>query len=224
MKKITYTTADVGKTYVYTVREKDGQVAGYTYDNEVYTVTVDVTSNAGKITATPTIKNKAGATVTAMTFANTYTVPTGSIKLTKTIQGPVTANDLQNLKFTVTDSEGNKKFEELLGSNAFSDDGNGNLVATIDGLDVSKTYTVTETLTDLDGTKVTVTYKIGTGSDVETRDATGSVTTEEFSITAGEEKNVKFTNAYTSNPVDLNLEATKTLTGATLTAGQFSFN
>ena len=52
-----------------------GRRAGYTYDTEEYTVTVAVTRSAGKITATPTITNKAGATVTAMAFANSYTTP-----------------------------------------------------------------------------------------------------------------------------------------------------
>ncbi len=65
-----YTAADAGKTFTYTVKEANGglTIAGITYDETVYTVTVEVKDNGkGGITATASIN------ADDILFVNTYT-------------------------------------------------------------------------------------------------------------------------------------------------------
>ena len=67
--KITYSQDDVGSTYVYTVKETAGDLAGITYDAKAYTVRVAISDNGdGTLTVTPTYENG-----TRVTFTNTYT-------------------------------------------------------------------------------------------------------------------------------------------------------
>ena len=103
---------------------------------------------------------------------------TGSLKITKTIEGPVTENDLTNLTFVVKASDGTVIFNGKLGE--FEQE-NGKYVKTLSDLDTEKTYSVTETLFDVDGKTVTVTYSIGGGA--ETTGATASGVTVEADTT-----------------------------------------
>ena len=55
-KEVKFTQADAGKTFTYTVAEKNDGQPGYTYDEAVRTVTIAVTDDgAGTITATTTV-------------------------------------------------------------------------------------------------------------------------------------------------------------------------
>lgn len=70
-RDVTFTQADAGKTYSYTVSEKNGGVSGYTYDTAERTVTIAVTDDsAGKLTATTTVTGGAMG-------SKTYTYATG---------------------------------------------------------------------------------------------------------------------------------------------------
>lgn len=70
-RDVTFTQADAGKTYSYTVSEKNGGASGYTYDTAERTVTIAVTDDsAGKLTATTTVTGGA-------TGSKTYTYATG---------------------------------------------------------------------------------------------------------------------------------------------------
>ena len=70
-RDVTFTQADAGKTYSYTVSEKNGGAPGYTYDTSVRTVTIAVTDDgAGKLTATTTVTGGAEGD-------KTYTYVTG---------------------------------------------------------------------------------------------------------------------------------------------------
>lgn len=74
-KEIEYTAAG---THTYTVSEKAGTAAGYTYDSKVYTVTVDVVDNGkGQLVATATGEDKA-------VFTNKYEEPTTTTTTTTT--------------------------------------------------------------------------------------------------------------------------------------------
>ncbi|MBQ6952009.1 MAG: Cna B-type domain-containing protein, partial [Clostridia bacterium] len=66
--KISYSQADVGKTYTYTVKEEKGTISGITYDEKAYTVKVEITDNGdGTLTVTPTYEKGS-----SITFTNTY--------------------------------------------------------------------------------------------------------------------------------------------------------
>ena len=68
--EISYTT--VGGPYVYTFTEKAGSSSGWTYDNSVYTMTVNVIRNADdELEAQKTI-TKDGAEVSTVEFKNIY--------------------------------------------------------------------------------------------------------------------------------------------------------
>ena len=70
-RDVTFTQADAGKTYSYTVSEKNDGALGYTYDTAERTVTIAVTDDsAGKLTATTTVTGGAMG-------SKTYTYATG---------------------------------------------------------------------------------------------------------------------------------------------------
>ena len=70
-RDVTFTQADAGKTYSYTVSEKNDGALGYTYDTAERTITIAVTDDgAGKLTATTTVTGGA-------TGSKTYTYATG---------------------------------------------------------------------------------------------------------------------------------------------------
>ena len=55
-RDVTFTQADAGKTYSYTVSEKNSGASGYTYDTAKRTITIAVADDgAGKLTATTTV-------------------------------------------------------------------------------------------------------------------------------------------------------------------------
>lgn len=92
-RDVTFTQADAGKTYSYTVSEKNGGVSGYTYDTAKRTITIAVTDDgAGKLTATTTVTGGAEGD-------KTYTYVTG--ETSETAKVPFT-----NSYFASTDNQG----------------------------------------------------------------------------------------------------------------------
>ena len=70
-RDVTFTQADAGKTYSYTVSEKNDGALGYTYDTAKRTVSIAVADDsAGKLTATTTVTGGAMG-------SKTYTYATG---------------------------------------------------------------------------------------------------------------------------------------------------
>ena len=74
---MTFEQKDVGKTYVYTVREMPGSDTNYTYDVQIYTMTVKVTSKDGKVVLDVSYTDKSGNPVGTAVFTNTYNPPFG---------------------------------------------------------------------------------------------------------------------------------------------------
>lgn len=103
-KEVKFTQADAGKTFKYTVAEKNDGNPGYTYDDAVRTVTIAVSDDgAGTLTATTTVSGgsdvpltteyKTGASAVesaVVPFANSYsasTVKPAQIVATKKLTG-----------------------------------------------------------------------------------------------------------------------------------------
>ena len=81
-RDVTFTQADAGKTYSYTVSEKNGGASGYTYDTAERTVTIAVTDDsAGKLTATTTVTGGAMGSKT-YTYATDETSETAKVPFT----------------------------------------------------------------------------------------------------------------------------------------------
>ena len=92
-RDVTFTQADAGKTYGYTVSEKNGGAPGYTYDTSVRTVTIAVTDDGvGKLTATTTVTGGAEGD-------KTYTYVTGETSETAKVP-------FVNSYFASTDNQG----------------------------------------------------------------------------------------------------------------------
>lgn len=160
-------------------------------------------------------------------IVNKKDVDKGYIKLTKTIEGPVTDNDFDNLTFTVKEkgsSEAGKTYKFGDFTTVTSSTGIKRELV-IEVADVTKQYDVIEHLTDVDGTNVEVKYTVGTGSEttaaVSNKDATISGVTP--SLSRDNATSVSIRNIYTSQPVSTTITANKTLSGETLAAGKFSF-
>ena len=75
---LNYTEADHGKTFVYTIKERNGGKSGYTYDSKEYKLEVSVTDNGD-----------------------------GTLSIKKTIFNPMDVNDFGSVKFTVVARAGN---------------------------------------------------------------------------------------------------------------------
>lgn len=103
-KEVKFTQADAGKTFKYTVAEKNDGNPGYTYDDAVRTVTIAISDDgAGTLTATTTVSGgsdvpltteyKTGASAVesaVVPFANSYsasTVKPAQIVATKKLTG-----------------------------------------------------------------------------------------------------------------------------------------
>lgn len=105
LSRITFTEADAGKTYTFTVEEVDAGGKGFTYDDTVYKVAIAVTDlGAGKLQAVTTVWNTtdnknvsettwttdsaAGTTPIALDFTNVYHASDDvAIKVTKEVTG-----------------------------------------------------------------------------------------------------------------------------------------
>lgn len=75
---LTYTQADMGKTFIYTVKEINDAKSGYEYDNSVYTITVKVIDNSDgtlrtEVTATKPGNGNETIPAKSIVFSNIYT-------------------------------------------------------------------------------------------------------------------------------------------------------
>ena len=155
---------EVGK---YRVVESSTDITGYNFKNADTEKQVDVEV---------TEQNTSSAPV-EITLINKYEKqpePKGSIKITKTITGPITENDKKNLTFTITDGTSEVWSGTLGDTSKFTEKSDGTYESVlIDNLDLKVEYTVTETLYDVTGLTETVTYKINGGDEKTGDTATG---------------------------------------------------
>lgn len=105
LSRITFTEADAGKTYTFTVEEVNAGGKGFVYDDTVYEVAIAVTDlGEGKLQAVTTVRNTtdnqnvsektwttdsaAGTTLIALDFTNVYHASDDvAIKVTKEVTG-----------------------------------------------------------------------------------------------------------------------------------------
>jgi len=135
--EIAYTEADIGKSFLYKVQEKQEAMAGYTLDNTVYAVAVWVADNGdGTLKVTKAISSD-GESKEAITFDNAYKAQ-GEWKpeAIKTVNGIEPRED-QVYEFALTDQDGNV----ILAENEKGKISFGTLF--YDQTDAGKTYTYT---------------------------------------------------------------------------------
>ena len=205
---ITYTQAG---TYVYTLREVAGSVAGYTYSDVTYTITVTVTdNNQGRLVA-QTAYAQGQTTVTAMTFVNTYTAEEDTLVIagTKILTGrpsdyPLTAGEFS---FTLTGNGVNQTVTNAAGGSFEFDE-----------LTIKQTCTYISPVTEKNEDKTGITYDTTTYTITVTvtDDLMGHLEAAITSITGGTDQGIVFRNTYKAGETDpVVLEGFKNLVNIT---------
>ncbi len=194
---ITYTEADIGKTYTYTISEGDGFGDGWTGTGDI-TATVTVTDNGDGTLDTEITYSPESATIT-----NTYTA-TGSISLTagKELVGRAWKPD-ETVTFTLLDPDGNTYDTQTIGENGTV------TFKTISytEADAGKTYvyTISETSRLPDG----VTSSNDIEAHVTVTDNGDGTLTPEVTYTNGD----KITNTYRAESVKAQINVSKVIEG-----------
>lgn len=216
---ITYGIDDIGK-HTYTVYEKAGTDLTIAYDNTIYTVEVNVsTDGKGNLSISDPVYKVKNTPVESIIFDNLKIEPIRlSLSATKSVndatptQDQVFSFDLINEDGTVLQTKTNSgsviTFDDLIyeypGTYTYTVKEKTGSVAGITGYD-STIYTVQVEVFIKEGTKNVLDKKV-TISD-------GSKTVN----------TIHFNNVYEATPVEVNLKAKKTLTGKTLEADMFNF-
>ena len=182
-------------TYRFTIKEDAGSEKGWIYDEAVWTLTVTVADQNGKLEVTGHTYAAAGDAAgneEAAAFTNTYTAP-GKLTIRKTVGGSTGERERDfNFTVTLTDAEG----QPLAGSYPYSGSSseqdvaapaggtveNGSLSVTlrhgqqitIEDLPAGTRYTVSETEADTEDYTTTVTVD----GAARTGDAEGTVTAD----------------------------------------------
>ena len=195
------------KDVVVTYTLPNGKETDATKDGKTSEFTVDSANNANN----PYV----------VSFKNDYTLCSGKIVLTKTIEGPVTDKDLEGLVFEVY-KEGSTtpvwtgSLGDTTGSAPkFTVDSKGVYTSEEIGVDIGNYYVVEKLTTDTG--VVTVTYKINNkdGNPV-VDDVNKEVQTTVFSVGNNETAKLDFKNTYTGGSIQLFKEVEgKVLSGVT---------
>ena len=224
---LTYTAADVGRTFTYTVKELlpvvDGAektvYQGITYDLAVYTVVVTVVDNgAGGVDASYTIN---GSGHTHIAFKNTYAAAPVEqpLKATKIYEKGLKGGD-----FTFTlegEIDGVSVYQEKKNAQ------NGDII--FDNLKFTKEGTYTFTVTEVDKVLGFIDYskEVYTVAITVTDNKLGQLEITKVEIlnsTGTDSDTIVFENVYVlDDEAKLTIFASKTLTGRNMTAGEFSF-
>lgn len=204
------------KKFVYTIREKAGQLAAMTYDETVYTATVEVTDDQnGNLIYTVTY-TKDGE-VAAPVFHNTYDASTNdtfaSIKATKELTGKTLAAD--EFTFELVDKTTGEVVQTAKNTST------GDIVFTVPYTTAgSYSYILREVDPKIEGmaydkTTYEVTVEVKAGDD-------GRLSAEVTYKTESGEAPV-FKNIFTPGAIQVTLDGKKELEGRSQTAGEFKF-
>ncbi|MBQ7779487.1 MAG: hypothetical protein IJ404_03235 [Clostridia bacterium] len=229
--ELTYT---VPGTYTYEVSEYDpsSAVAGYfdgvKYDDTVYTVVVKVTDNgAGQLEATYTVDGDANKEIA---FNNTYNPESLDIKVigTKALLGRDLLStdkftfELYDVDYDETTHVWTKGTSPIATTENAAD---GAIVFNAGTVNKAGTYRyiVTERNTGNAGITFDTTEWQVTVNVTDNQHGVLSVSSVTFVDEDGQQSSMVFVNTYTATGDVLKLQGTKTLTGRTLSDGEFGF-
>lgn len=226
--EIEYTFADAGQTYTYIISEEKGSLPGMTYDRNEYIVTVEVTDDGlGNLSA------KATYPAGGIKFVNTYKPESTFIQLE--------ANKaLQVLAGSETLKEGQFEFylaEQLAGGGYLvlsekTNDAEGKVTFPI--IEYTEAGTYAYVIGELAGDQGGVTYDnseyIVTVEVTDDGDGKLAAAITGLKLVKGEEVTelkadaaVDFVNIYEAEPVTVEIQANKELTGKNLEEDEFEF-
>ena len=211
---INYTAAG---TYTYTVSEVKGNEDDVTYDRTVYTVTVTVTEQDGKLVATPTYK-KGDVAATQLAFANTYAAPAATsyqLAVKKHLEGRDFKNG-ETFKFQLKADDADKTV--LQEKEVSSQD----QTVDFDAIEYTEPGDYTYYISEVTGDAVNTGYDRTDHQIVVHVEKDGNKLVA--SSDCGHDNPLTVTNTYTKpSKVEATIAGTKTLTGRDLKADEFTF-
>lgn len=229
--KLSFSQVD---TYNYTVKEKKGTLGGITYDTKTYAVKIIVSDDAdnnGVLDYKVYIDNTETSNIkSSIRFVNIYetedvTVP---FKATKNLTG----RDLVDGEFKFDLYKANADFSK---AHAIDDnvkvvkkDANTGIITfTSQTFGAAGSYKFVIIEDESNGAGITVDSHIYKIEVIVTDNGAGKLVAEikvdGNTVTGNFEDAVVFNNKYTVDPIDVTIEAFKTLSGKNLTANEFTF-
>jgi|GEM_PF-2502132 len=235
---ITFDTSSISYSaagsHTYTVVETKGSADGVTYDETIFTVTVNVMEVGGELTATASYSSSASGAVPGITFTNTYAPTPVNVSLTAT--KVLTGRNLAATDFKFNLYRGDTTDGAAFMASVFSDaDGDivfSNIETTpytaVTPAGSPHVYTIAEAIPAVEERLPGVDYDENTfTAKVTVTDAGGQlVTSVEYFDKDGTklEGGIVFNNEFIPEPIEYVPTATKDLTGGRmLTAGEFKF-
>lgn len=222
---LSYSAADIGKTYVYEIRELNDGAPGVLYDTNAFTVTIaisDIPEDPNALKADVTILNQATQEqVSGVVFENEYKLDPVTVKIpvTKNLTGrdietgefsfalipsDASFNSLNHSPITVQHSADTKFSFEITKAGTYYYVAGEQISYADNGITYDRTlYHVT-----------VVTADNGRG---------GLAYTTTIRQVGGNGNALVFNNVYTADPVTVQIRGFKTLTGREQKAGEFSF-
>ena len=242
---LNYTEADSGKTYIYKITETAGTDTDITYDDTEYNLVVKVIDDGeGTLSFDTKVYNGLPTdpdTVVVdladgIVFENTKTedgqITFSATKKLVTATGGTKTLEADQFEFTLTQTDAGSNYSETVENDAAGNVTFTPIAYTIDDIGKTYNYEIKETSTDgngytVDNTVYTVKVKVESavnpnGGYVAAPVATYYKTVNGITTELSEASEVVFTNTYTATG-SITLEATKELTGGTLTGNDFEF-
>lgn len=206
------------KTFTYTVQEVNDKQTGMTYDDKVYQISVRVYDDGnGQLKADAPSISVNGVPADAIVFTNTY-LP-NDFELTLQGSKSLTGRDLVNGEFSfVVQEMVDGQLQTVTNGN---NDADGNIVFNkirYEAKDIGEhTYQVSE----VNGNKTQIDYDDAVYTvKVNVYDDNGNLKADVTYPEGG----LKFQNTYTPTAVQVNLQASKQLSGRAMKADEFTFH
>ncbi len=206
-------------TYVYTVSENRGTSLGYSYDGEVYTVSVVVADNNGQLVTSWTAKRQDETSAAELLFTNYYSpAPTTVVlPITKTISGNDTPVN-KEFKFNIAVYDPPQPRpplppHPLPSSNELTILGSG--TASFGGITYTTAGTYAYTVKEVAGSDPGYTYDAAEYIVTVTVVDQGGALSATWAATKGSVSSPEllFTNAYAPSPTSIELPVRKALIG-----------
>lgn len=212
-----YELSDEG-TYTYTLKEiiPDEKIPGMIYDENTYTVVVEVTDNADGTMTAKVVSIDGETDFETPVFTNTYDLNDATLEI-DFVDKKLTGRDMVPEEFSF-ELKGTDNDRRLFGTN----DAQGNVIfSDVLSFDAVGIYHFELRETSADGKGITTDKTVYTVV-VTVTDINGTLTAD-YQIINLVGKDILFENTYTAKPVTYTLGGTKKLIGRVLLNDEFTF-
>ena len=215
--------------YNFEIKEEQGNEPGYSYDGNVWTLTVEVTDENSQLKVSKAEYTKSGAQSSdEASFENSYSTTeiSYSPQVTKEITGDKTPSD-KTFTFNITANENNPSGAEMPEDTTATVKGAGS--ANFNAIKFTKAGTYTFKISENKGNDAGYAYDESVWTlkvvveDVDSALTIKSLTYEKEGGESSEERAL-FTNTYSVEPTEYTPQVEKTVTGNTPSDETFTFN